>query len=171
MSNIHRYIYIYIYIYICIYIYLTYIKYTNLICVYIVKWLPQQFNKIAIFSGDENFHDLFSLQLSNIQHSIANHSHHALHYILMIYMFYNWNSHPSWIEMGTPDSTVTKLNFLFSLDNPYLLLPVFLTSVKGSRVHTVAQASVTSSTPWLSSSTICHPSEKKQNKTLLSPSS
>ena len=36
------------------------------------------------------FFNLFPLQLANIQYSIINYNHHAVYYISMTYLLYNW---------------------------------------------------------------------------------
>ena len=48
----------------------------------------------SLFLSDENFKNILSQHLSNIQSSIINCSHHAVHHIPRTYLSYNWRCVP-----------------------------------------------------------------------------
>ena len=51
---------------------------------------PSPHTVTDIFSCDENFENLLSQQLSNMQYSTVNYSRHAIHNIPLTYLFFNY---------------------------------------------------------------------------------
>ena len=49
---------------------------------------------LQFFSCDKNFYSVLSQQLSNIQYSVVNYSHHAVYSLPRTYLSYNWNFIP-----------------------------------------------------------------------------
>ena len=54
----------------------------------------------------------YSQQLSNMQYSIISYGRHAVHYVLSIYLFYNWKS--------VPFGYLLTPSFRLLTPNPYL---------------------------------------------------
>ena len=52
-------------------------------------------------------------QVSNMQYNTINYSHHAVHYIPMTYLFYNWNVFPS--DLLHPFHPLLQPNFKLTI--------------------------------------------------------